>query len=93
MLTQIQRSDRALKKAHDELEERVEQRTAELSQANAALQVEIGERLDVDDTTVSKDLKNSQLGKIQVDLGEHWNDKGVAEVANRPTVNPFSYSP
>jgi DNA-binding NarL/FixJ family response regulator len=46
-------------------------------------QAEIGERLGVDDTTVSKDLKNSQLGKIQVDLGEHWNDKGVAEVANR----------
>ena len=44
MLTQIQRSDRALKKAHDELEERVTLRTAELSQANASLQVEIGER-------------------------------------------------
>lgn len=44
MLAQIQRSDRALQKAHDDLEERVIQRTEELSKANAALQLEISER-------------------------------------------------
>lgn len=46
-------------------------------------QAEIGERLGVDQKTVSNDRNNSQLGKIPEDLGEHWNDKGVAEVANR----------
>lgn len=40
-------------------------------------QAEIGERFGVDDTTVSKDLKNSQLGKIAGSLGEHWAE-GVA---------------
>jgi len=47
-------------------------------------QAEIGERLGgLDKATVSRELQNSQLGKMQQDLGEHWNDKGVAEVANR----------
>ena len=44
MLAQIQRRDMALQRAHDELEARVAERTAELSKANAALQVEVGER-------------------------------------------------
>ena len=44
MLTQIQHRDDALQHAHNELEERVTQRTTELSQANAALQREVGER-------------------------------------------------
>lgn len=43
----------------------------------------IGRLLGVDSTTISKDLKNSHLGKIQDDLGPHWNEKGIAEVANR----------
>ena len=46
-------------------------------------QKEIGTRLGVDDTTISKDLKNSQLGKIQDELGPDWNDKGLAEWAER----------
>jgi hypothetical protein len=47
-------------------------------------QEEIGERLGrMDDTTISKDLKNSEIGKIQVSIGKNWNDQGVAEWANR----------
>lgn len=30
---------------------------------------------------VSHDIKNSHLGKINRDLGEHWNEKGLAEIA------------
>jgi DNA-binding transcriptional regulator LsrR (DeoR family) len=42
-------------------------------------QAEIGERLGgLDKATVSRELQNSQMGKMQQDLGEHWNDKGVA---------------
>ena len=40
----ILRTEEALRKAHDELESRVEQRTAELAQANTALGSEIAER-------------------------------------------------
>ena len=39
----------------------------------------IGEKLGVSQDTISQDTRNSQLGKIRKD----WNDKGIAEVANR----------
>ncbi len=45
MLTQIQTQDGALRRAQNELEQRVRERTAELTTTNAALQVEIAERL------------------------------------------------
>lgn len=43
----------------------------------------IGERLGVNERTIRDDRENSHLGKIPNDLGPHWNDKGIAEVANR----------
>jgi PAS domain S-box-containing protein len=42
-------AERALKQAHDELETRVEERTEELSKANARLQAEIAERARVEE--------------------------------------------
>ena len=44
MLAQIQAQDNALRRAHEELEQRVRERTAELSTTNASLQDEIAER-------------------------------------------------
>jgi two-component sensor histidine kinase len=41
---ELERALKELRKAHDELERRVEERTAELARANEALQVEIAER-------------------------------------------------
>jgi hypothetical protein len=46
-------------------------------------QTEIGNKLGVSQDTVSLDTKNSHLGKLRSDLGPHWNEKGIAEVANR----------
>jgi hypothetical protein len=43
--------------------------------------------LGFDDTTISKDLKNSELGKIQDSLGKLWNDQAVADAGNEKTGN------
>ena len=45
MLDQIQQGEAAIQRAHDELEIKVEQRTAELSRANQELSREVTERL------------------------------------------------
>ena len=49
-------------------------------------QEEIAERLGVERSSVSLDVKNSEIGKIHASLGKHWNDKGVAEWANHRLV-------
>jgi len=49
-VTERKRAEEALRKAHDELEVRVEQRTAELSQANEVLGLEISERKRAEQT-------------------------------------------
>lgn len=46
-------------------------------------QQEIADNLGVTERTVLDDRKNSHLGKISDDLGDTWNDKGLAEVARR----------
>ena len=47
-ISELKQAEAALKKAHDELEERVQQRTAELSKANQSLQLEIGQRKETE---------------------------------------------
>ena len=68
-------AEEALRNAHDELEQRVEERTAELSQANQELEAEINERKRAEEAlrkaheelkgfldVVAHDLKNPILG-------------------------------
>ncbi|MGI8961360.1 MAG: sensor histidine kinase [Bryobacteraceae bacterium] len=43
-VSELKQAEEALKRAHDELETRVQQRTAELARANSELQLEIAER-------------------------------------------------
>ncbi len=47
-VTERKEAEKALQKAHDELEQRVKERTAELAEANAVLQAEIIERKRVE---------------------------------------------
>lgn len=71
MLDQIQRSERELQQAHDQLEIRVEERTRELSHANLQLTNEIGER---------KRAEN-ELETVHQQLVEAARKAGMAEVA------------
>ena len=50
-------------------------------------QREIGERLGVAVGTVNSMFNNCNLAKIEQDLGEQWNEQGVAEWANRVGVS------
>ena len=71
MLDQIQRSERELQQAHDELEIRVEERTRELSHANLQLSNEIGERKRAE----------TELEAVHQQLVEAARKAGMAEVA------------
>ena len=44
---------------------------------------EIAVRLGVSRPTISDDVRNCNLAKIDTDLGENWNEEGIAEWANR----------
>ncbi|MGZ6275808.1 MAG: PAS domain S-box protein, partial [Syntrophales bacterium] len=48
-ISERKRTEKALRKAHEELEIRVRERTAELAQANKAMQAEINERKPIED--------------------------------------------
>jgi PAS domain S-box-containing protein len=58
-ITERKQAEVALQKAHDELEQRVEHRTAELAKSNKELKVEIAERLRAEEALrqSSEDLK------------------------------------
>lgn len=50
LLQQHEQNTQALREAHDELDRRVRERTSELSEANLALQREVSERLNAENT-------------------------------------------
>ena len=43
-------------------------------------QREIGERLGITQPQAHNDINNCNLAKIYTDLGEHWNEQGVAVI-------------
>lgn len=47
----------------------------------------IGRKLGVARSVISEDVGNCHLAKIDTVLGEHWNDKGIAELANRLSLS------
>lgn len=67
-------------------------------------QDEIAARLGVAQSVISADIGKSEIGEIDNSLGENWNEKSVAEWANRMQVTltdatvaarrllPWSYS-
>lgn len=71
----------ALQQAHDELERKVEERTADLSAANRQLQDEIGERIRAERTLRAAQDELVQAGKLAV-IGQL--STGIAHELNQP---------
>lgn len=69
-ITARKRAEEKLKKAHDELERRVAERTAKLAQANAALQAEIAERQRVEEA-LRHSLEETARNQQQLQLLSH----------------------
>lgn len=76
-----QRAEEALQKAHDELENRVRERTAELHQANLQLRNEIRERKLLEEERRRLEMKALSHAKL-ASLGEIAT--GIAHEINQP---------
>ena len=74
-IAERKRAEQALQKAHDELEKRVEERTAELSRTNTLLEKEIGVRKRME----------GQLRKLNEEL------KSFVGFVSHELVNPITY--
>lgn len=98
-ISERRRTEEALLKAYDELEERVAERTAELARANATLKDEIAERLRTEETLRESEqrlkvaLQTGNLGSWQLDLVTMELDSSVTCKANfgRAPDADFSY--
>ncbi len=80
-ITQIRKAEDALQKAHDELEHRVKERTAELLKANQKLKVEIEERKRAEEELRESKEKYSTLVK-NVLTGIYIDQDGKIVFAN-----------
>ena len=79
-LTRRRQAEEALQKAHDELEKRVEERTSELSQANAQLKEEVAERKQAEEA-----LRESEelFRQVISSISDHIYVTEVKEDGNR----------
>lgn len=91
-ITALKQSQEALQKAHDELEIRVQERTAELIQANKALQAEISERKHTESVLKESEEKYNQFFRTSRDCVFITSKSGGWIDLNDAAVELFGYS-
>ncbi len=91
-VTERKRAEEALRKAHDELEIRVEDRTAELSKMNEQLQREIEERKEAEETLQASEERHRLLLEASPDPIVVYDMQGAATYVNPAFKQAFGWS-
>ena len=87
----LKQSEETLRRAHDELEMRVKQRTAELTRANQALQAEISERQQAEEALRESEKNYSHLVESSL-TGIYIDQDGKIVFANQRFAETYGYS-
>jgi|GEM_PF-2552958 len=90
-LTARRRAEAALQKAHDELEVRVQERTAELVNANAALQTEISERRRVETALRESEERYRVMAETASDAILTIDEESTILFVNQAAEQTFGY--
>ena len=93
-ITERKQAEEALQKARDELEQRVQERTAQLARANQELQVEIADRKEAEDKlrhaadrqALLYQILRAVSGQLGPDAVAHLAVKAIAEFAGWPHI-------
>lgn len=91
-ITERKRVETALRQVHDELEQRVVERTAQLAQVNRSLQEEIVERKRVEEAVRDSELRYKLLTDATFD-GIAIHDQGLLLEVNPGLERMFGYEP
>ena len=90
-ITERKRSEEVLKRAYDELERRVEERTAELSRANTLLTQEIADRERAEEALRSSERLYRQLTEGILEAIVVADERGRIKLFNPAAQNVFGY--